>query len=143
MYSIKLHNLDGTDFNIKDYQGDDKLLVIFFRGAWCNVCKKQLQDMENNMKSFTEKGIKLLAIASDSKFKLSLLKNFLKLTFPVISDPKMEAIDKFQLRTTYKDQETSKPAVFLFDKDENLLFNYIGDDYDDRMSAKNLLKEIN
>jgi len=50
-------------------------------------------------------------------------------------------IDQFDLRTVYKDKEVAKPSIFLFEKDK-IIFQYIGVEYDDRLSAKTILQEI-
>ncbi|NQT49367.1 peroxiredoxin family protein [Candidatus Kuenenbacteria bacterium] len=149
MRTFTLQNNDNTDLNFEEYQGQNFLLLVFFRGAWCNHCKKQLVDINNQLEEFEKLGIKLLAISSDTKFKSSLLKTFLKLKFPVLSDEKFEVIDYLKLRTTYtiegdKEIEVSKPAVMLIDPEtHDAIYEYVGTDFDDRLSAKTTLENIN
>lgn len=139
---ITLENSNGTKFKLCDYQKNKKLLLIFFRGAWCQHCKKQLVEVQRHLAKIQNAGFNVLAISSDNKLKSSLLKNFLKLAFPVVSDEKMELINYFKLKTKYRNKITAKPAIFLFSKQQKLLYSYIGKNYDDRLSAKSILNAI-
>jgi peroxiredoxin len=139
---LELQDNQGVPFKLSNYQINDFLLLIFFRGAWCNHCKKQLQEIERYKAEFDQQHTKLLAISCDTNFHSSLLKSFLKLSFPVISDKDFAIIDKFNLKTIYKDQTISKPAIFLFSPEQKILFQYIGEEYDDRLSAKTILENI-
>ena len=139
-YTIKNNN--GEDFSFYDYQGDSNLIILFFRGAWCNYCKKQLQDIQNHIDDLKKLNIRFVAISSDSKMNSSILKTFLNLSFPVLSDSDFTIIDAFNLRVMYKDKEVSKPAVYLFNADHKETFKLIGDTYDDRISAKELLPRL-
>ncbi|MBU1131916.1 peroxiredoxin family protein [Patescibacteria group bacterium] len=141
MKNFILENNDGTPFDLYQYQGNENLLMIFFRGAWCNHCKKQLRGINNLSAYFEKLGMRIVAVSSDTKFKSSLLKNFLKLKFPVISDSNFEIIDSFDLRTRYKEAEVAKPAVFIFSPNHEILFHYIGENYDDRLSGRAILLE--
>lgn len=139
---LNLNDNNGDKFNLTEYQGNSFLLLVFFRGAWCNHCKKQLQEIEQHLADFTHLNTKIIALSSDTPFNSSLVKSFLKLSFPVLADNQFTLIDSFGLRTIYKDKEVAKPAVYLFNPAGDVLFNYIGKDYDDRLSAKQLLEII-
>lgn len=140
--NFQLENFDGSTFDFYDYNHGSYVLIFFFRGAWCNLCKKQLMEAQQNIEFFNQHNIKLLAVAPDSSFKLSLMKTFLKVEFPVLADDKFEVVDKLNLKETYKDHETSKPAFFLINSDHEILTSYIGKEYDDRLSIKQVMQQI-
>jgi len=143
MKNFILQKNDGSKFDLAKYQGNDYLILIFFRGAWCNHCKKQLLDINNHYAEFSELQIKPLAISCDSKLKSNLLKNFLKLKFSVLSDSEFAVIDYFNLKTEYKGQIVSKPATILIEPQKHkVIYEYVGVDYDDRLSAKTILNNI-
>ncbi|MBT5338620.1 redoxin domain-containing protein [Candidatus Falkowbacteria bacterium] len=139
MQNLELQNNDDSILNFEQYQGSDYLLLIFFRGAWCNLCKRQLVEVNSLINEFTSSNIKPLAISPDTKFKSSLLKTFLRLKFPILSDTEFSVIDYFKLKTKFKDHITSKPAVILISPDHQVIFEKIGKEYDDTMSGKNIL----
>lgn len=128
--------------NTAQLEANKKLLVIFFRGAWCVHCKKQLQDFELHRGEFERANIQLLGVAPDTKFKLSLLKNFLRLSFPLLADENFSLIDALDLRTVYKEHTTSKPAIILFNQVGDIIHQEVATDYDDRTSARATLEQI-
>lgn len=142
MKNFILKNNDSSDFNFYDYQGDSNLLIVFFRGAWCNHCKKQLVEINNVLTELTSLKTKVIAVSSDTAFKSSLLKTFLKLPFPVLSDNSFEVINYFNLKTTYKEHEVAKPAVFLISPSHEIIYQYIGADFDDRIDTRTILNNI-
>lgn len=142
MLDIKIMGTDGVERTLKEIQFGKNLLVIFFRGAWCNHCKKQLFELNNFIERLSDIGVSVVAVSSDSRFKSSLLKTFLKLKFPVFSDESFALIDAFGLKTEYQEKQISKPSVFLFSSEGKLLFNYIGTEYDDRLSASEIVKQV-
>ena len=137
--NFQLQNNDNTVFDLYQYGKDSFVLLVFFRGAWCSYCKRQLKDLQANVQEFGKLHIKIIAISSDTKLKSSLLKTFLKLDFPVLADRDFQVINQFNLKTIYKDKPTSKPAVFLISPKKKIEYEYIGQDYDDRLAAKQIL----
>jgi len=142
MLALNLQNNDGSKFDVAKYQGKNGLLVVFFRGAWCNYCKKQLKEIQNHLSEFEQLATKVLALSCDSKLNSSLLKEFLKIDYPILSDADFKIIDAFSFRTVYKGKEVSKPAVILFNQDSVEVYRYVGKDFDDRIETEKLLAEI-
>ncbi|MFH0780160.1 MAG: peroxiredoxin family protein [Parcubacteria group bacterium] len=142
MKNFTLQNNDNTSFKLYDYQNGRILVLIFFRGAWCNHCKKHLLEIQGKMKKFDKLNVKFIAISSDTKFNSSILKEFLKLSFPVISDADFKMIDYFKLKTKYKNKSVAKPAIFVFSPKHEILYQYVGKKYDDRMVSKEIIKKL-
>jgi peroxiredoxin len=141
MKNFNLLNSNGEKLNLIEFQGESYLLLIFFRGAWCNHCKKQLQSINKLFDSYQEKNIKLLGISNDNRLKSSLLKTFLKINFPILSDEDNKLIKHFDLLTEYNDQQVAKPSVILFNSKHEKIYEYIGQDYDDRLTGQQILKD--
>jgi peroxiredoxin len=142
MKNYILQNNNGEDFDFYKYQEDKSLLILFFRGVWCNYCKTQLKEINDNLADLEKLNLKIIAISSDTKFNSSLITKFFRLKFPVLADPNFEVINDFKLKTTYKDKQIAKPAVFLFSPEHEELFQFIGDTYDDRMAAEDLMPQL-
>lgn len=133
---------DQTNFNCYDYQKDHWLLIVFFRGAWCVLCKKQLKELQDHLTDLTKLKVKVIAISNDTRFKSSLLQNFFQLQYPVLSDIQMQIIKREKLETVYKNQITAKPACFILDPQHRIQYSFVGQSYDDRPSIETLIAEI-
>jgi len=142
MFNFELKNNDDSVIDLSDYLNQKRLLLIFFRGAWCNYCKKQLKEIQSEIAEFNKLNIKIIALSCDNKLNSSLLKEFLKLDYPVLSDSDYKVIDSFNFRTIYKGKEVSKPAVILFNDNGTELYRYVGKDFDDRIETHELLNEL-
>jgi len=142
MFNFALQNNDGSNVDVKSYLSSSRLLLVFFRGAWCNHCKKQLKELQSNLSKFDKLNIKIIALSCDNKLNSSLLKDFLKLDFPVLSDSEFKVINSFNLRTEYKGTPVAKPAIILFDQEGSELYRYVGVDYDDRIATTELLNQL-
>lgn len=142
IFDLKITSTDGEEQRLADIQGSANLLLVFFRGAWCNHCKKQLFELNNYVERLGESNVKVAAVSSDTRFKSSLLKTFLKLKFPVFSDEDFNLIGAMDLKTEYQDKQIAKPSVFFYSPERKLLFSYIGSEYDDRLSAAEIIKQV-
>jgi len=142
MKKFLLKNNDGSNFDLYNYQGSSYLVLIFFRGAWCGHCKKQLQEINNHFEEFEKLNIKLLAISSDTSFKSSLLKTFLRLKFPVLSDANLEMIEHFNLKTVHNNQIVSRPAILIFSSEHKKIIEHVSENYDERVDTTALINEI-
>jgi peroxiredoxin len=140
--NFQLENFDGSEFDLYRFGKESFVLLVFFRGAWCSHCKKQLADLQTSLPEFNKLNIKIVALASDVKFKLSLLRTFLKLDFTVLADENLRVINKFNLQTEYKSHKVSKPAVYLMNPQKEIIFSYISEEYDDRLSSRKILEAI-
>jgi len=143
MQSFILQNNDGSPLDLYQYQGDKNLLLIFFRGVWCNVCKKQLKELNENFERIEkELNTKMVAISSDTKLKSSLLKTFLRLNFPVLADETLTVINAFKIETEDNGRRIAKPSVFLISPSHEIIYQYVGQEYDDRLTAKEIIANI-
>src|SRR6056297_69144 len=145
MKNFILKNNNEEDFDLFEYQGDAYLLLVFFRGVWCNLCKKQLKQINELFDKYQNKNIKILAVSSDTKLRSSLLKKFLSLNFSVLSDAGLDLINHFKLKTQTDDRDVSRPAVILISPKHEVLIKKMGQDYEDLLSGQeifDLVKEV-
>ncbi|MFA6536846.1 MAG: redoxin domain-containing protein [Patescibacteria group bacterium] len=133
---------DNNPFNLTNWAKNRFLVLIFYRGIWCNSCKKQLKETNEHLTEFENLQSKVVAVSADTAFKASLMKTFLKLKYPVLADHKLELIKLFQLEILEKENWIAKPAVLIFDQEGIKVFEYIGKDHEDRPSIEAILTKL-
>jgi|GEM_PF-1624763 len=138
----KITSSDNNLFDINEFAKNKFLVMVFYRGIWCNSCKKQLKEINDNLNLFENKNAKMVAVSADSAFKASLLKTFLKLKFPVLSDQELTLIKQFDLQIMEKGQWIAKPAVLIFDPSGNEIYRYVGQNHEDRPRMDEILAKI-
>jgi len=125
-------------FDLYAFQKKDFLFLVFFRGLWCNQCKKQLLELNNNFAKFKKMKIKIVSLSTDSPLNTSILFTYLKSKFPLLSDQGWKIFKMFGFKKTAS--KKIKPAVFLINPKKEIVYSYVGQDKDDRPTIKELLK---
>lgn len=128
-------------FDLYQYQGSDFLLLIFYRGSWCNACRDQLRQINQNYDEFQKLKTKIVAISSDTLLNTSLLANLLQSKFPLLSDTDFKIFELYNL-PKFEDKKKIIPALFLVNQKHEIIYSYIGKDYKDRPDTKELLNII-
>ncbi|MBU2868816.1 TlpA family protein disulfide reductase [Pacificibacter marinus] len=53
---------DGTAFTLSDFEGE--YVLLNFWATWCVPCRKEMPDLDNLSKVFSDKGLKVVTVAS-------------------------------------------------------------------------------
>lgn len=128
--NFSLPTTTGENFNFSDHmeKHDSWHLLIFFRGTWCPVCVQELKDLEENVGYFKDKNVHIITVSTDKLDALKEMKEEHKLSFPVLSDDKLEALKAYDVfyhgaDAPYEDHGThGEPAYFLIDEKRRLLY---------------------
>jgi peroxiredoxin len=97
----------APDFTLADAEGRPAqlsallargpVILVFYRGAWCPFCNRQLSGYQQALDRFQARGATLVAVSPQrpEKGALSVQKN--QLAFPVLSDPGLKVARAFGL----------------------------------------------
>ena len=58
---------DGTTWRLKDAKPRNFELIVFYRGLHCPICRTYLGDLESRLAEFTNRGVDVIAVSSDSR----------------------------------------------------------------------------
>lgn len=102
------------------------VVVVFYQGSWCSTCREALGRFQQRAASFVEAGATLVAISADPPEKSRRLGESLTLSFPLLSDPKLEAIQGFGVVQAVGGLALS--AVFVIDTHGVIRWAQVGED---------------
>lgn len=146
----------APEFALKDQNGEPQALsellkkgnvaIYFYRSAeWCPFCKKQLLQLQQDLKEIEASGVQVVAISYDS---VGVLKRFAeqgKISYRLLSDPGSKTIDAYGIRNT-----TSKPGsrydgipypgTYLVDQKGVVRAKFFVDGYRDRIENADVIK---
>jgi len=97
----KLPTLSGTDQfgkprTFDNLKGPNGLVILFFRSAdWCPYCKGQLLSLQRAAARFKAKGLGLAGVSYDSVDILKFFTDKYSISYPLLSDPNSETIERF------------------------------------------------
>jgi len=92
---ISLKNQDGLTINLKDFVGQNPVVVYFYPKDNTPGCTKEACEFRDNYEEFDRIGAKVFGISGDSVASHEKFAARLHLNFDLLSDPKREAEKAF------------------------------------------------
>ena len=92
-----LTDSSGKTVSLDQYQGKP-VVVIFYEGSGCLYCATQLRSFADKIKEFTDNGIAVVAIGTDTPEELKDALNAYEggFPFPLLSDAKLDAFKAYR-----------------------------------------------
>lgn len=59
--------VNDAQWSLSEQSPEHFTMVVFYRGLHCPVCKSYLQDLQERIGEFSEKGIHVIAVSADSE----------------------------------------------------------------------------
>ena len=158
--SMTLFTSDGAPFKLREKLAEKPTILLFYRGGWCPFCNAHLSQIQEIEDDLTEMGYQLLAISPDTPSALQKTSKDKELEYELISDYQLKATTGFGLAfhipNDYSDKIASiggktarlagddkstlpVPAVFIFDTDGMIQFQYANPNYKVRIQPELLL----
>jgi peroxiredoxin len=111
----------GKPHQMPDLMGRNGLVLMFFRSAdWCPYCQAQLIDMNGGVAEIEKRGYRVAGLSYDSPEILKAFTVKRHLTYTLLSDPKSEVIDRYNLRDPQyppgsRAYGVPRPIIFVLD----------------------------
>jgi peroxiredoxin len=130
----ELRDTAGSIYRLDAIEGE-KVLLVFFRGFWCESCQAQLERMTVEYQEIVDRGAAVVAISADPVDPANLL------PFLVLTDPDLRVISRYGVLHQPDDhgQGIARPSVFLLDRERTVRYAYVGADPNDRPNVETLL----
>lgn len=162
--SFSLPNAVGKEVSLDEtLKENDFAVVSFYRGAWCAYCNFELRALQNINKELKELRAKLIAISPQSPDASMSTKEKNGLSFEVLSDVGNVTSKEYglvfslaeELRPIYlsfgidipasneeDSYEIPMPAVYVINKNKEIIFSFIDEDYTKRCEPQEILSVI-
>jgi len=85
---------DGNEFNSKELSRQ-RVLLKFYRGAWCPYCSSELKMFEEMKPLFDQYNVRIVALSNDDKASVKQHIKRDKLNLTLLSDPKLKVIRQY------------------------------------------------
>jgi len=145
----KIKNFTLIDTNCREVSLSDLLekqniLLLFYRGSWWSAWEQRLSRVRQDYEKIKSTNTEVVTISVDSPKVTKEFKKRLDLPFIMLSDQKLEVINKYSTLDPKerKDGPISLVATFIFSKD-TIMYQYISaDHWEDVPSNEVILKEL-
>ncbi|HET6636276.1 MAG TPA: peroxiredoxin [Streptomyces sp.] len=81
-----LKNQHGETISLSDYRGEKNVVLLFYPFAFTGVCTGELCALRDELPTFVNDDVQLLAVSNDSPFALRVFAEQEGLTNPLLSD---------------------------------------------------------
>lgn len=146
----------APDFTLKNSAGEDvalqallkkgKVALVFVRSAdWCPFCRRQLQDLQKDLKAIESTGVQLIAVSYDSPATNAAARSKLGLTFPLLSDTGSKIIDAYGIRNheaTGRTDGIPHPVVYIIDQQSMIRVKLMRDGYRERPESAEIIAGV-
>ena len=116
--SVRL--LDGKTTNLYEIL-EDGLLVVDFWATWCSPCKKLMKHLDKFHKHFSQYGLNVLAVSTDTPRSMGKVKSFIrsnKYDFLVGLDPNQQVMKKCKAEIM--------PTTIILEKGGKVIYRHQG-----------------
>ena len=138
-------NLKGADGKLTGLfrYFNEPVLVFFFRGTWCQSCRKQIEQIKAQWEWISPL-VQVIGIMREDETSVNEFLAANPLPFPLLSDPGAKII---QLHNVYQrfglnGFRIAYPSTLLLDKDHVVHYCYVGLSQFDRPEIGEILEEI-
>ncbi len=156
--AIELADISGKSVSLNELISRKQTVLVFYRGGWCPYCNTHLSELQSIEEKILGAGYQIVAVSPDSpgNLKESVDKN--KLKYTLLSDSKtngcrafglaFKAPEKYGDLLARSSENLNKnilpvPAVFVLNKQGEILFEFINPDYKKRLKGSLLLAVLN
>lgn len=163
----------APDFNVTSYGGkkinlyqklkEGKVVIVFYRGAWCPYCNKHMSHLQDSLQLILAKGASLIAITPEQNSSIEKTISKTKASFDIVFDSayvvmkayntafklndftfkkyKLVGIDVEEANGN-KDHILTVPATFVINKDKTIEYIQFDENYKKRATVSEILKHL-
>jgi len=159
-----LPNAVGNNISLDEVlENNDYAVVSFYRGSWCAYCNFELKALQDRNEELKELGAQLVAISPQTPDASMSTKEKNELEFEVLSDTENVIAKEYglvfslaeELRPIYlsfgidipaaneeDSYELPMPATYVINKNKEIVFSFIDEDYTKRCEPQNVIDAI-
>ncbi|MBP2832975.1 AhpC/TSA family protein [Aquimarina sp. U1-2] len=126
--NLEVDLINDTHWKLEDQTPKNFILVVFYRGLHCPICKKQLEELAGKLDKFVDRGVNVVAISCDTEEKAKKTGNTWNVpSLPIGFEMSIDKAREWGLYISKaKDDKEpnhfSEPGMFLIRPDQTLYF---------------------
>jgi peroxiredoxin len=154
----------GKQVELKKLLEQGPMILFFYRGKWCPVCSRYLNNYQDSLKVLTDQGFNVVAITPESIENVAQTVKLHNLTFTVIYDCQEKIMKDyevmFNVTKAYQDKIQSSfsidiannngrdsarlpvPATYIINKEGIIVAVQFDPDFKNRATVKWMLKNL-
>ena len=138
----------GKPHELSDLMGRKGLVLFFYRSAdWCPFCQAQLVEINTGVAEIEKRGYRVAGLSYDSPEILQAATDKRRLTYTLLSDPKSEIIDRYNLRDPQyppgnRAYGVPRPIIFVLDSQGVIKAKFFEDSFKYRPRITTVISKL-
>ncbi len=148
----------GKKVSLNESLKKGKVILTFYRGAWCRYCMKQFVEYQDSLSLITAKGATLIAITPEHENGVAKTTGISKATFSILHDDQLKIMLLYNViseemvkeyksgleKTGVDNQEKflPVPATYIINQKGKIDFVYFDPNYRVRVPVSELLDHL-
>jgi peroxiredoxin len=154
----------GKQVELKKLLGQGPVILFFYRGKWCPICSRYLNNYQDSLKVLTDQGFNVVAITPESIENVEQTVKLHNLSFTVIYDCQEKIMDDYKLMFTVTPAYQAEilkslsidiaknngrdvahlpvPATYIINRDGIVVAVHFDPDYHKRASVRWMIKNF-
>ena len=138
----------GKPHELSDLMGRNGLVLFFYRSAdWCPFCQAQLVEINTGVAEIEKRGYRVAGLSYDSPEILQAATEKRRLTYTLLSDPKSEIIDRYNLRDPQypagnRAYGVPRPIIFVLDSQGVIKAKFFEDSFKYRPRITTVISKL-
>lgn len=148
----------GKTITLDESLSKGKVILTFYRGAWCRYCMKQFKAYQDSLSMFETKGATLIAVTPENAAGVQKTTDISKATFSILHDDGLAIMEEYQVIAPDKVAEYRSsseashatdyrkylpvPATYIINEQGIVEYVYFDPNYKVRISIADLLTEL-
>lgn len=160
---FKLKDQTGVDISLKELRKKGPVVVLFYRGAWCPFCNRQLKALQDSLGQIYTRGAQVVAITPELPEGIDSTVKKTGAIFPILHDKDMKLSTEYQVVYNVDDRTLGRyrtggidllkangqrsamlpvPAVYIINTEGTITYRYFNENYRTRVSVQEILKNL-
>jgi peroxiredoxin len=154
----------GKQVELKKFLEKGPVVMFFYRGKWCPVCSRYLNNYQDSLNLITDQGVTFVGITPESIENVEQTVKFHNLTFTVIYDCQEKIMEDYDVMFTvtkaYQDKILTSlttdiarnngrdearlpvPATYIINREGIIVAMQFDPDYKNRASVKWIIRNL-
>lgn len=138
----------GKPRKLSDLAGKKGVVLVFYRSAaWCPFCQVQLVSLNAGAMEIQRRGYNIVGISYDTPEVARTFVDKRAITYPLLSDPKSDVINRWGLRDPqypegHRAFGVPRPAIFVLDRQGVVRASLAEETYQKRPPVAEVVKAL-
>lgn len=154
---------NGNEISLYGQLEKGPVVLLFYRGAWCGYCNKQLSELEDSLAFISDKGGIVLAVTPERPESIQKTLDKTKASFKIIHDRDLTIMNRYQVTFRLEDAVLKQyksagidlfekngdngpnlpvPATYIIGQDGLILYAFFDPDYTKRATVGQILQNL-